>query len=354
MRVAVAFLFSFFIEFCRLVSNLELNQCRHLTSCEQCAGFVDNEISCRWCLESTECVPSKYQCHPWKTVIHEINCPLPKLPTTYSDTFLRTEIAAYIQAANRVSEYSPVGAPMSCLMKLPSNVAVLYELDVPTSLEGRTIGVLIGVNHDLQHVFIGFRSTNDPVQFVSQFYVFMMGWMENFPLGGRMVAIYSIMYKNILDFGFDSCLEKAIERFPTYSLLVTGHSLGGAMATVFSLHVAMKYQNKQTRLYSLSAPRSGDETFVKLLRKHVYEEFRVVRDGDFVPDSPFRVSQTIETAHHNSFEIFYGSHMAVDNYVICDQPETEYCLKGSWWKKPVAHMYLFDQNFYNYHLGYCE
>lgn len=92
----------------------------------------------------------------------------------------------------------------------------------------------------------------------------------------------------------------------------------------------------------------------KIWKFQVFEEFRVVRDGDFVPDAPFRVSQTIETAHHNSFEIFYGSHMAVDNYKICNQPETEYCLKGSWWKKPVAHMYLFDQTFYNYHLGYCE
>ncbi|CAP24006.2 Protein CBG02522 [Caenorhabditis briggsae] len=336
------------------VKNLELNQCSQFTSCETCAGIVDSGISCRWCLESNECVPSKYLCHPWKTVIHDINCPLSKIPTTYSDTFLRTEVAAYIHAANRVSEYSPVGAPMSCLMKLKARVDVLNELDVPTKLEGRTIGVLIGVNHDLQHIFIGFRSTNDPVQFVSQFYVFMMGWMEDFPLGGKMVAIYSRMYKEILEFGFDDCLEKAVIKYPTYSLVVTGHSLGGAMSTVFALHVAMKYPQKLTSLYSVSAPRSGDETFVKLLRQHVSEEFRVVRDGDFVPDSPFRISQTIETAHHNSFEIFYGSHMAVDNYVICNQPETEYCLKGSWWKKPVAHMYLFDQNFFNYHLGYCE
>ena len=133
----------------------------------------------------------------------------------------------------------------------------------------RTVGVLIGVNHDLQHIFIGFRSTNDPVQFVSQFYVFMMGWFEDFPLGGRMVAIYSRMYRDILQFGFDECLGKAVEKHPTYSLLVTGHSLGGAMATIFSLHVAMKYPQKQTRLYSLSAPRSGDETFVKLLNQYV-------------------------------------------------------------------------------------
>ncbi|CAL2032279.1 unnamed protein product [Caenorhabditis brenneri] len=354
MRAVFASLFPVIIQFTRFILVQTQDQCRQFTSCEQCAGVVDSGVSCRWCLDSSKCVPSKYLCHPWKTVIHDINCPTSKLPTTYNDTFLRTEVAIYIQAANRVSEYSPVGAPMSCLMKLEGNVAVLYELDVPTQLEGRTIGVLIGVNHNLRHIFIGFRSTNDPVQFVSQFYVFMMGWFEDFPLGGRMVAIYSRMYKNILDFGFDTCLEESVKKYPTYSLLVTGHSLGGAMATVFSLHVAMKYPQKETRLYSLSAPRSGDETFVRLLKQYIFEQFRVVRDGDFVPDSPFRVSQTIETAHHNSFEIFYGSHMAVDNYVICDQPETEYCLKGSWWKKPVAHMYLFDQNFYNYHLGYCE
>ncbi|EGT55418.1 hypothetical protein CAEBREN_18841 [Caenorhabditis brenneri] len=136
MRAVFASLFPVIIQFTRFILVQTQDQCRQFTSCEQCAGVVDSGVSCRWCLDSSKCVPSKYLCHPWKTVIHDINCPTSKLPTTYNDTFLRTEVAIYIQAANRVSEYSPVGAPMSCLMKLDGNVAVLYELDVPTQLEG--------------------------------------------------------------------------------------------------------------------------------------------------------------------------------------------------------------------------
>uniref|UniRef100_A0A8R1DV77 Lipase_3 domain-containing protein n=1 Tax=Caenorhabditis japonica TaxID=281687 RepID=A0A8R1DV77_CAEJA len=294
-------------------------------------------------------------CQPWRTVLHVINCPIKTVPSNYNDTFNRHEIAYYILAANRVSNYSPVGAPMSCLMKIGANIQVIEEKVVPTTMEERSIGFLIGANHDLRHIFIGFRSTDDIFQFLAQYFVFTMGWMTDFPLGGKMVALYVQMYKDVLNNGFDTSLERAVNLFPSYTLLVTGHSLGGAMATIFSLHVAIKYPGKKTSLYSSSAPRSGDETFVKLLRERIFEEFRVVRDGDFVPDFPLRVSQVLPAAHHNSFEIFYPNHMETNNYKICDQPETETCLKGSWWKRPVAHAFLFDQNFFNFHgLGYCD
>ncbi|EGT40767.1 hypothetical protein CAEBREN_17067 [Caenorhabditis brenneri] len=304
-------------------------------------------------METSQCVSSKYLCHPWRTVLHEVNCPARVLPTNFNATFNRNEIAYYIQAANRVSENVPVGGPMSCLMKLPGKIRVLAELNVPTTLEEHTIGVVIGVNHDFRHIFIGFRSTNNFRQLLAQFIVFGMGWLKDFPLGGKLVGIYVQIYEDILNFGFNAALERAVNEFPSYSLLITGHSLGGAMSAVFSVHVALKYPTKQIRLYSWSAPRVGDETFVKLLREHIPEQFRVVRDGDLVPDFPLRVAQTLEAAHHNTFEVFYPNNMEKDNYVICEQAESETCLKGSWWKSIFAHLFMFNMNYFNYRLGYC-
>ncbi|KAF1771426.1 hypothetical protein GCK72_003252 [Caenorhabditis remanei] len=306
-------------------------------------------------MESLQCVSSKYMCHPWRTVTHEVNCPVRVLPTTFNDSFNRFEIAHYIHAANRVAETVPVGGPMSCLMKIPQNIQLLFELNVPTTLERKSIGVVIGVNHNYRHIFIGFRSTNDLFQLIAQYVVFTMGWMEDFPLGGKMVAIYVQIYKDILNFGFDASLEQAVSLFPTYSLLVTGHSLGGAMATVFSLHVALRYPLKPVSLYAWSGPRSGDETFVRMLREHLTEQYRVVRDGDPTPDFPLRVSQTVPTPHHNTFEVFYPTHMTTDNYKICNQAESETCLKGSWWKTFFSHIFMFDMNFLNHQrMGYCN
>lgn len=88
-----------------------------------------------------------------------------------------------------------------------------------------------------------------------------------------MSAIYVQMYKDILSFGFNEALDHAAALNPFYDLLITGHSLGGALATVFSLHVALRFPLKKVVLYSVSAPRSGDETFVKLLKEHVCLKF---------------------------------------------------------------------------------
>eukprot|EP00081_Caenorhabditis_elegans_P025243 NP_508336.1 Uncharacterized protein CELE_C14E2.6 [Caenorhabditis elegans] len=192
-------------------------------------------------------------------------------------------------------------------------------------------------------------------QLLVQWLIFGMGWMEDFPLGGQMTAVFVRNYKDILNFGFDKAVEDAVGRFPSYSFLMTGHSLGGAMTTVFSLHVALRYPAKQVRLYAWSGPRSGDETFVKMLKEHVFEQYRIVRDGDFVPDFPLRISQTLPAAHHNTFEIYYPKHMTTDNYRICDQAETESCLKGSWWKTMFSHIFMFDMNFFNSQfMDYCE
>ncbi|CAI5453056.1 unnamed protein product [Caenorhabditis angaria] len=334
--------------------NLE---CSQFSNCEGCAGQIDNSMKCRWCFDGNgTCVPSMYMCDPKYSVVHRVNCPLniQEASSGFNETLNREVILYYIHAANRVASTSPVGAPMSCLLNLRDNFTLIREVEVNETMDSWSLGYIILVNHDLKHIVAGFRSTNHWRQLLMQYFVFMLNWLEPFPLGGKIVGYYLNSYNTILNSGFDVFINQVATKYPNYDFISCGHSLGGSLATVFSLHLARMYPDRNVDLYSWSGPRAGDETFVELLNQHVRKHYRVVRDGDLIPDMPLRVSEILPQAIHNGIEIFYPSHMAIGSYKVCDQAESQFCMKGSWWKSPFAHIYIFDGDFMNYNLDYCD
>mmetsp|Transcript_17381 Transcript_17381/g.31186 ORF Transcript_17381/g.31186 Transcript_17381/m.31186 type:complete len:368 (-) Transcript_17381:54-1157(-) len=78
---------------------------------------------------------------------------------------------------------------------------------------------------------------------------------------------------------------KKIERRKT--ILVTGHSLGGAMATLAALDLQTRYnQEYKVRMINVASPRVGDFSFEKIFCSHVPDSLRLVMDKDIVPDVP--------------------------------------------------------------------
>ena len=61
-------------------------------------------------------------------------------------------------------------------------------------------------------------------------------------------------------------LRPVLEENPYHSLFITGHSLGGAMATLFGFFVAASdddiyVKNSPVRVFSVSSPRVGNKAF---------------------------------------------------------------------------------------------
>lgn len=84
----------------------------------------------------------------------------------------------------------------------------------------------------------------------------------------------------------------ADQKIPVF---VTGHSLGGGLATLCALDLAMNPQkmNKQaveTIMYNFGGPRVGTRRFVKRYLKLVPNCWRIVNDGDPVPYVPPRLN----------------------------------------------------------------
>ncbi|KAJ8519295.1 hypothetical protein ONZ45_g3769 [Pleurotus djamor] len=62
-------------------------------------------------------------------------------------------------------------------------------------------------------------------------------------------------------------LMKELKSKPGYRVVVTGHSLGGALAAVSSLQIKKTFPKLALKMFSYGAPRVGDLAFVKTLEK---------------------------------------------------------------------------------------
>lgn len=84
------------------------------------------------------------------------------------------------------------------------------------------------------------------------------------------------------------------------NILITGHSLGGAMATIATSRIA----DKVTALYTYGSPRAGSRKFVRSFRS--VPHYRHVNNNDIVPKVPFAA---LGYRHHTSprYINYYGN-----------------------------------------------
>jgi alpha-beta hydrolase superfamily lysophospholipase len=89
-----------------------------------------------------------------------------------------------------------------------------------------------------------------------------------------------------------SALDAAIRQGAPATLLITGHSLGGALATLCAADVAESWARSPVQhrprivLHTFGSPRVGDAIFAARLAAHVPTALRFVAGLDIVPSVP--------------------------------------------------------------------
>mmetsp|Transcript_52554 Transcript_52554/g.132179 ORF Transcript_52554/g.132179 Transcript_52554/m.132179 type:complete len:685 (+) Transcript_52554:88-2142(+) len=116
-------------------------------------------------------------------------------------------------------------------------------------------------------------------------------------------------YQGVADQIRDSV--KAIQKaFPSSKLLVVGHSLGGALATVAAADLHAAFPNSTIELFTFGAPRAGNLKFVQLVEEAVSTSFRVVNGSDPVPQVPL----VVQSYQHIPTEVWYTG---PDTFTVC-------------------------------------
>lgn len=84
----------------------------------------------------------------------------------------------------------------------------------------------------------------------------------------------------------DQILTAANQFNPNVPCLVTGHSLGGALAVLASPTLQLFYPGRAVQMYNFAGPRVGNPTFVDAYNFFVPQSYRVVNLADMVPMLP--------------------------------------------------------------------
>jgi triacylglycerol lipase len=130
-------------------------------------------------------------------------------------------------------------------------------------------------------VVIAFRGTQSDPDWIADAEVFQ----DAFPYASNcgivhhgFLSIYQSMREEIF---------KTYARIAPYKrLYITGHSLGGALATLHALDVALNGRFQQITMYNFASPRVGNKEFIQKYSSVVRNSIRFVNTHDIIPLLP--------------------------------------------------------------------
>jgi hypothetical protein len=97
---------------------------------------------------------------------------------------------------------------------------------------------------------------------------------------------------------------------PRRSTVVTGHSLGAALATLFVMENAEKHKFDITTCCTFASPRVGNKEFARLFDQLPIDSWRIVNTHDLVPKLPPHIPVLLDYDHVDTAYPFNSSAFA--------------------------------------------
>lgn len=130
-------------------------------------------------------------------------------------------------------------------------------------------------------VFMTFRGTNGFSDVLTDLDILTLGFGEH--VGVRVHKGFLEQFQAVRP----SLTNFLKDREGEYNhIVITGHSLGGALATIAGAHFSHLYLGVEVAVHTFGSPRVGNKAFGKYFNEHVAEHWRVVNEEDPAPLVP--------------------------------------------------------------------
>ncbi|XP_074569970.1 lipase-like [Curcuma longa] len=184
----------------------------------------------------------------------------------------------------------------------------------------------VGVDHDLNSTIIAIRGTseNSIKNWIQDLF-----WVQldlNYP-GVKDAKVHHGFYRayhnTALRYGITSAVQRIKELYGDIQIMVTGHSMGGAIASFCALDLNVNYGVEHVQLMTFGQPRVGNPAFAAYFSKQVPDTIRVTHAKDIVPHlPPYYASFSKRTYHHFPREVWlHRAEVDGQEYIeekICD------------------------------------
>ncbi|KYK54234.1 hypothetical protein DCS_06191 [Drechmeria coniospora] len=140
----------------------------------------------------------------------------------------------------------------------------------------------VSVDHQRKEIVIAFRGSWSARNWI---WNFVAAWSDC-PYA-RECKVHTGFYTTwrVVSDGVTSVVQQLMKKFDAYKVVTTGHSLGGALATIAA--VELRYFNKiSVDAYTYGAPRIGNSIFANFASAQTGTIYRITHGGDFVPRLP--------------------------------------------------------------------
>ena len=133
-------------------------------------------------------------------------------------------------------------------------------------------------------VIISFRGSQEKQDWINDF----TAWHTVIPYGNyesdiRVHQGFLTCYKSVRG---DILSYISKNRSEIYNIYITGHSLGGALATLCAVDIQFNFPDIKLQVYTSGAPKVGNKAFVRSYNKRVPDTTRTYARQDIVPKLP--------------------------------------------------------------------
>ncbi|KAJ2272250.1 hypothetical protein EV176_003723 [Coemansia sp. RSA 451] len=217
--------------------------------------------------------------------------------------------AAYSGAAYTVTD--SWNCPYACQYPGTEDTVIEHHWDVgfPPSAG------YIARNPSGRFLVIAFQGTGEMSQWADNINIAQAPWPAEIP-ESRVHSGFLRGYTSVQD-QVMSNLKSLASQYPDYSIVIVGHSLGGARAALCLLDLSVKMPEllSRTYLYTQGQPRTGNKQFADAIDALSVPTYRGVYEYDMATRLPL----TTMGYHHHSTEAWYHS----NDTLLCIQPNAD-------------------------------